>query len=430
MLTSSSTANAPVTLLIAGPMDRVTQWYAVFRADARFQVLSFATSPEDLGAKLSPPPEVLLLDAGIFKGPQPLLDLLQRFGGTAYILLPPDGTAAQPTLAAQQNVKGLYVGDVNLAELVGKIYGDALGRRQMAPMTNFGPRQGGLTSVTGLRIISVWNQCGGAGLTTLAENLAYESARRGRRTLLIGLGTPDVMPLHLNLVSQPQNIALWRANPTPEAFKAALQKVGDLDVMAGFPDVMEMEKALGDRPESPSSINRLVTEAAYGGYAVIILDTSHSPLAGMALSASNTALLVARPTYADAWCSVEALRTLQERIAGQHRIAPENIYVALNRVRTGAGLSPVEWQAKASDALKRPFPPIAAAFPEIPGLELAQDAGKLPLLTSDVFARTLHTLADLLFGTAAGSNGRNPAQADEGKVAFQLGPLKIRTTKG
>lgn len=413
-----------VITLLAGPVDRVNVWYSALMADARFRVQSFATDADDVSRKLAGQPEVIILDAAIFPGPPPLIDLLTRVSGTAYVLLPFQADeATKGAVAGLPCVKGLYQGDVNLAELAGKIYADALARRQIAPgaTADWRPNQSGRgNAFAGLRIIAVWNQTGGCGKTLLAAGLAYEAARRGLKTLLIGLGAPDVLPLTLGLQAAP-NIAHWRAHPSAEAFKAALQRVGDLDVLAGFPDVLTEGQALAAPPEAKDSVTALVMQAAYAGYAIIVLDAPHSPLAAHALSAANALLLVARPTFMDAWCSVEAFRSLQ-KMQGQHRIAAENVLVALNRLRPGT-LSAAEWHSQASQALKRAFPAVIATFPENPEIEAAQNDGKPAALAVDNFARPLHALADtLLGGTPAAKAGAEPLPA---KKAVKLGPLNF-----
>lgn len=385
-----------VTVLLAGPPQRVMAWYSALVADARFRVLSFATDPKDLEAKLAARPDVLILDASIFPGPAPLMEALTKVSGVAYVVLPLQAEReVQERVAALTPVKGVFLGDINLLEAAGRIYADAAARRAQAPDLSWAVREGGPT-VAGLRILTVWNHAGGTGKSTVAAALALEASRRGLSTLLVGLGAPDPLPLHLGLEAAP-NILAWMSNPTREGLLGALQRVGDLRVLAGFPDVLAEARAMGLRPEDPGSLSSLAMTAAYGGFAVVIFDSPPGGLSAMAIAASNSLLLVARPTLADAWCSVEAVRTVSERLAGQHRIPPEGIFVVLNRVRQGS-MTASEWHGAASRALGRAFPPVVAAIPEDEAVEAAQNAGKPPAHASDRFARAVHTLADALFG--------------------------------
>ncbi len=248
-------------------------------------------------------------------------------------------------------------------------------------------------------------------------------AQRGLRTLLVGLDAPDVIPLHLNLKSEP-NILGWFTNPTDAGLKGALQHAGDLDVLAGFPDMLSEESAL--KAEERNSIASLVTTAAYGGYAAIFLDApAASPVASLAILAANTWVLVARPTVADAWASVDGLRTVTQRAAGQHRIAPGNIFVALN-MRGGGMLSPNEWHQAADQSCRQlglqiGFPPVASVIPFVAGVPLSQDSGRAVLDSNDEFARPVHGLADMLFGGVT----REPAKA-RSKPKFSLGGFSVK----
>lgn len=393
-----------VTVLLAGPPQRVMGWYSALMNDARFRVLSFATDPNDLLAKLATRPEVVILDASMFPGPKPLIEALTKVSGVAYVLLPLQADAGvREQIGALPAVRGVFVGDLNLLELLPRIYADATARRTQAPDLSWAVREGGPT-LAGLRILTVWNQAGGTGKSTVAAALALEAARRGLPALLVGLGAPDPLPLHLGLAAEP-NLTAWMTSPSREGLAGALQRVGDLSVLVGFPDVIAEARAMGMRPEDPGSIPQLAMTAAYAGYAVVIFDAPPEGLAPLAISASNSLLIVARPTVADAWCSVEAVRTVSERLAGQHRIPPEGILVALNRVRQGA-MSSGEWHAAASKALGRPFPPVVASIPDDPAVEEAQNHGKPPAHASDRFARAIHTLADALFGKGAAAPER------------------------
>jgi arsenite-transporting ATPase len=403
MFPQASRDSSVVVVLLAGPPERVTGWYSAFMADSRFRVASFATDTDSFILQLAGNPEVVLVDASLFSGPPPLIEALTKVSGSAYVVLPAMDENQRQTIAAVPSVKGVYAMEsFDLASVISQVHANALARRQMAPSVgDWGTqKREAVGATTGLRIITVWNQCGGSGKTTIATNLAYEASRRGIRTLFIGLGAPDIAPLMLGLNASP-NITLWRTNPVPQALKQAVQKIGDLDVLAGFPDVLAEGQILTSPPDAENSLTKLVMTAAYEGYACIVLDAPHSQVAALALAASNTLILVARPTLADAWCTVEAWRTLQERMAGKHRIAPQNVLVALNRSRSGS-MTAAEWHGDASRVWQRPFPAVGAVFPEDFEVERAQEQGKLPLLLVDSFAKPLVAVANSIFGAKAG----------------------------
>lgn len=424
MFPQTTPDSSVVVVLLGGPPERVTEWYSAFMSDNRFRVASLSTDADSFLMQLAGNPEVVLVDATLFSGPPPLIEALTKVSGTAYVILPTMDEAQRQAVAAVPSVKGVYSADnFNLPAVITQIHANALARRQMAPSVGDwgGQKREAAAATTGLRILTVWNQCGGSGKTTVATNLAYESARRGIRTLFIGLGAPDIAPLLLGLNASP-NITMWRANPVPQVLKQSLQKTGDLDVLAGFPDVLAESQILTSSPDAENSLTKLVMMAAYEGYACIILDAPHSQVAALALAASNTLILVARPTLADAWCTVEAWRTLQERMAGKHRIAAQNVMVVLNRCRSGS-MTASEWHGDASRVWQRPFPAVGAIFPEDYEVERAQEQGKLPLLHVDSFSKPLVAVANSLFGA-------KPAYSDTSGKRLSVGGLfNVRVKK-
>jgi arsenite-transporting ATPase len=415
-----------VSVLLAGPPGTVTAWYQAFMSDGRFRVVSFANDPDDLQMKLANKPEVILIDARIFPGPPPLVNLLTGVEGAAYVVLPADvKESLVGEIQAVASVKGAYRGDVNLSQLLGRMYDTALTLRTRAPslVEPFvsGRRLGSM--VTGLRIIAVWNQAGGVGKTTIATNLAYEASRRGLRTLLVGLSAPDDLPLIMGLEPEP-NISGWQANPTREGLKVLIQQVGDLDVIAGFRSVIDEARAMNIKPTETQSIPNLAMDAAYSGYATIILDTPPSTTAPAAIMGANTLLLVSRPTAAGAQRTMEAYRTVVKRLAGEHRISPANIMVVLN-MATGGDYAPDEWHQMMAGALKKAglgAPPIAVVIPEDPSIRVAQNNGKVAMQVSDTLARGIHKLADALFGTGAEA----PEEESRG---LKIGGLRFRIKK-
>ncbi len=415
-----------VTVLLAGSIPRLQAWYTALAADARFRVAMQASDPQDLKSKLVTNPDVLVLDAGIYPGPQPLLDDLTRYHGAAYVLLPMEASReAMDSVAQIPCVKGVYKGEINLMAIVGEMYAAATAQWQarlnagMEALWNRPQGMGGGQPL-GLRVVAVWNQAGGVGKTTIATNLAYEAARRGLPTLLVGMGAPDDLPLILGLKPEP-NLNHWRANPTAEGLKLALQKVDTLDVLAGFPDVLSEARAINTPLDAPESLPKLVLTAAYMGYAVIVLDAPPTALASAALAAANTLVLVARPSLEGVMRTVEAYRTVVERLAGEHHIPASGVYVVLNRA--GGRMALDEWHKAASALLGRPFPPVVAQIPDEPRVGEAQDGRKLPMNVSDAFARGLKPLADALFSP---QGAQQTPQNGNGKKTFEIFGVRVK----
>jgi arsenite-transporting ATPase len=424
----------PVSVLLAAEIgQRSLAWQQAVTMDARFRMAALANDPSDLQAKLAYSPEVVIMDAIIFKGPGLLIQSLTSITGAVYVILPasistttdPEIKSLPEKLKAIPSVKQVFIGDAPISDLLQRAYGDALAlRRTIAAPMSWAARTQSMASISGLRVIAVWNRIGGVGKTTIAAALGLAVARRGLRSLLIGLDAPDVMPLHLSLKSEP-NILGWFTNPTDAGLRNAIQKISDLDVLAGFPDMLAEET--GQKAEDRNSLSELVRTAAYAGYAAILLDApASSSIASNAVMSANTWVLVSRPTLADAWASVDAFRTVTQRAAGQHRIAPGNIFVVLN-MRGSGMLSPNEWHQAADTAcrklgLQTGFPPVTAVIPFVPGVPLNQDAGRPVLDSDDEFARPIHSLADMLFGVGPGETRKNKP----GGKKFSLAGLTVK----
>jgi len=415
-----------VTILLAGPPARLGVWSQAFQMDSRFRVVTLATDPQDLQAKLSYNPEIILLDAAIFSGPEPLIQFLTRVQGAAYIVLPggvPD-EVIRP-LREMTSVKGVFVGDVNIPDLTARITAEIGALRAQAPaLAGRAAWQQGATTIGGLRVITVWNRAGGTGKSTVAAGLALDAAQRGFKTLLVGLTAPDVsLPTFLNLKTTP-NLSLWLSRPTfADGIQPAVQSVGNLDVLVGLQDSLR-EKDLLQKPEEQSSINSLAIAATYGGYAVIIFDTPVSGCYPSAVSASNTLVLVSNPTIDHAVITAEAYRVVFQKLAGQHRVGASNVFIVLNRGRSGL-LGMNEWHEAArtfaQSAGVQGFPPVTAVIPEIPEVAVTANAGRSVLTASENFARPIHKLGDLLFGQKTGDNGFR-----SGAGVVKLGPIRIR----
>lgn len=437
---SAMGAEPPITVMLVGADDKKMRWYQVLSVDARFRVVSRADDPKamlDFLAAEEREPEVYFVDGRVFGGPAELQQTLSKLSGSVYLLVPDsaDEDMISP-LKSLPCVKSIYRGDANMQDWVSRAWSDATTKRRMAPpvfsgddpveAANSGMPRAAQKVVTGTRVVTVWSRSGGTGRSTVAAGLAMAAARKGIKSLLVGLDAPDVIPLHLNGLTPDPNILSYVANPNEVGLRGSTQRFGDMDVIPGFPDMLAEAQSAGNK----ELVQNLVQLAAFkGGYAAIVLDTpvnSESTTPG-AIAAANTWVMVCRPTLADAWNAVDAFRMVTQKAAGQFRIDPANIMVVLNQ-RTQGQLSAGEWhraadQAARSAGMSTGFPPIAAVVSFIADLAPAQDAGRPAMDASDEFARQMNLLADALFGSVVGQGGK---AIDNSKV-FKLGPLKIRS---
>jgi len=413
-----------IIMLLAGPPSRVNTWFTSLQMDSRFRVNTFSTDPEDLKNKMGYNPEAILLDSAIFSGPENLIDFLTKTISAVYVVLPREaGDDVRKAVQDLPSVRGVFINDLNLAQEANRMFAEVIALRNQAPaFTNRGKGYRTERISGGLRVITVWNRTGGCGKSTMAVALALEAAHRGIKTLLVGLSVPDIsIPTFLNIKTTP-NLFGWVANPSFEGgIKPNIQTLGNLDVLVGLQDGIK-EIDLIKPPEDPASINQLVINATFGGYSVVILDTPVSGAFINAISASNTMVMVSTPMLDQAVISAEAYRMAFKRMRDHHRIGVGNIFVVLNRFRSGM-LSSNEWH-EAADAYTQAmgighFPPVAEVIPEVPEVALSANAGRSMLSAGDNFAAPIHRIGDVLYG------GGDNSSRDEQKV-FRFGPIRIR----
>lgn len=423
--TESAPSADSIVMILAGPPERVNAWFTALQMDSRFRINTFSTDPRDLETKLGYLPEGILLDSAIFSGPEELIGFLTKAQCAVYVILPREmSDELTARIRSLPSVKGIYLDDINLAQVSGRIYAEVLALRNQGPALQKTAHSTLSTQMAGgLRVITVWSRSGGCGKTTIACALALEAAQRGIKTLLIGLSVPDIsLPTFLNLKTTP-NLFSWMASPTyEEGIQHAVQKVGNLDVLVGLQDGVR-ENELIKPMEDPASINQLVITATYGGYSVVILDAPVSGPYVNAISASNTMVLVSSPMLDQAVITAEAYRMAFKRLRDLHRIGVGNAYIVLNRFRNNL-LSSDEWH-EAADAYTRAmgvgaFPPVADVIPETTEIGMAANAGRSVLTASESFAAPIHRLGDMLYGRS----GNGPGKKEEAR-SLKFGPIRI-----
>ena len=177
-----------ISVLLAGPGHELVfyQMQPPFLSNPQLMVAGHATTWEALQSSLaSVKPEVLVVHASIAPGADPILKLLaslQAWNGSAIVVLPEALSTYQGAFSNLSGVvAGVFVMPVNWTEIPGRAFsaGETAHYRlaqisagpQLSTASAFSP-QGMSPIVTGTKRMAVLSHAGGAGASTLAENLA------------------------------------------------------------------------------------------------------------------------------------------------------------------------------------------------------------------------------------------------------------------
>ncbi len=415
---------AAVSVLMAAPrLDTILQgMYPALAGDpGRFQVVGLATEWGDLKAKTQAlKPEALLIQAEVAPGPDELVAFLKQFPGVAVVTLTPASAAAEAMIRSIPAVRDVFVSSVpSWVEAAQRLYQAAVSERalrvQSAPpaFTQIGGVAGPIVPV-GLRIFAVMSRKGGTGKSTFASNFSYALARRGISTLLIGFDRPDDIGAYLHLPPYP-NQALFYENPTLESLRSGIQKKDALDVLLCVSDDLSADTVARRSPSDRGSIRSLVMTAAMGGWAALVLDLPPDIASEWALQpllAANTVLLVARLTLADANKMMQAYQLLTQRLAVEHAIPRENMFIVLNQYTRDDNISPSAFSKMLQEAMptRGQVPPIIGVIPLDPAIPAIQNTGELPLLRCDGFRRAVEGVVDVFYrGVSPGQERRDHA---------------------
>ncbi len=300
----------------------------------------------------------VFVDLYIVDNAQALADLLQA--GTAHVILviPDDLVPAQQTEVSR--IPGIHqcVREAELGPCVASLPGTAApdpGTAAVPPVSV--PAASGGTAVGGWRCVAVWSLEGGVGKTRITRALGLDCVRRGYRTLVMGLGSPDVLPLQASLDPEP-NLSQWQRDPRPDVLARSVQADGDLDLLAGFLSPLALSRFATEALEGDTSLSRLAMQTAQLGYAAALLDVSAQELAAPALQAASTLVLVCSATPQGAVATVEAYRLARHEIG----LAPSHCHIVINRYRTGQ-LPPGQFVGTVRSVL-REVPDPVAVLPE------------------------------------------------------------------
>ncbi len=310
-----------VTLMLAGAGHEAVfyQMQPAFLSDERFSLATHATQWSLFEPNLQQmQPDLVIVGAEIAPGPDvllPVLSRLQAWNGVAIVVLPTALKDLEGVFrAASAVVRGVYVAPVSWVEIAQAGYSAVMTER--ARLANTAPLQQPLaastlgvsssypTAVTGTRRIAVLSHAGGAGSSTVAENLAYVlGVQNSVQTLLLSLGLPPAAVAHLKLKVAPTTEE-YLDRPGKPALQAALQTREGLEVLVA-PDTsaayLKGDEISRRGAREPGSLYSLLLDCETGRHAAIIMDVpSHEDTWTIhPLVFANTILIVARPTLAD-----------------------------------------------------------------------------------------------------------------------------------
>ena len=409
--------NERFTVLLAGPGHEVViyQMQPAFLSDQRYMVAGYAQSWENLKENLPQlKPDLLVIQADVAPGPdalKPVLAGMQAWNGIASVILPPQQATFKGIYESMGSVvRGTFVAPVSWTDIANLAYGYAMTSRAQvssaAPtmsqpassMGQFGSSLNQAVSpmVTGTKRIAVLSQAGGAGASTIAENLSYELATRlSVRSLLFSLGLPPAAAVHFKLRYVP-NMTEFFERPGKAAIQSAIQRVEGLDILLGPEDSAEYATAAKNSSDvrSPNSIYSAFLAAEDGSYGAMVMDLPHEESEWMThpLVFANIALLVCRPIMADLF----ALRHTLNLLSRLGKLPREAVYLVLNQASESSSLTPRAIQSELSQALGW-APPIIAVIERDDAVLLAQEQRIPPILRSEKLARGIRQIIGSLF---------------------------------
>jgi len=243
------------TVLLAGPGHEavIYQMQPAFLSDQRYTIAGYAQSWENLKDVLPQlKPDLLVIQADVAPGPdalKPVLAGMQAWNGIATVVLPAQQAVFKGVYeSSRPSCAATYVAPVSWTTLQPGIQCAMTARAQVATAAPVMVAQASSSStggfgaflnqavspmVTGTKRIAVLSQAGGAGASTIAENLAYElAARLSVRSLLFSLGLPPAAAAHFKLRYVP-NLTEFFERPGKAAIQSAIQRMEGLDILLG-----------------------------------------------------------------------------------------------------------------------------------------------------------------------------------------------------
>lgn len=427
-----------VKVMLAGPGHDVVFYHMQpsFLEDKRFTISAHATQWALFEPGLSQmQPDLVIVQAELAPGPDALLPLLARmqaWNGVALVILPPELKDLLGVYkAAASVVRGVFISPVNWVEIAQAGFSAVMTER--ARLTSTAPLQQALTQassrghapgVTGTRRIAVLSHAGGAGCSTIAENLAYElSVHLKVNTLLVSLGLPPAVVPHFDLHYEP-SLQEYFDRPSRAVLQSAMQQREGMQVLVApesSPVYLRADERARKDPRDPAGLYSLLLNCEDGNYAAVIMDTpAHEDTwTALPLVYANTVLVVARSNTADCAAVGHTLKLLLYGLSEENRKPKESIHLVLNQFSDRSGMTPRSFQEQLA-GFAGWAPPVAAVVPYDPAVQEAQEQGIPAINRADSFTRGIRALTQTLFPKVS-----HPAEEDNTRSVFRIPRIRI-----
>lgn len=402
---------------VAGPdFNQITREFGLIAKDERFTLSMMQNNWEQLKRSLEEgEPDLLIIYADVAPGPDVLRERLSQLTKTVVIVLLPAGWAdIQGVIEKVHTVRGVHVLPVAPAEVLTRGYNavqtEKAKSKAISPLGQVYAGGGRAAAAVGTRVIAFVSAQGGVGGSTLAEGFGFELiARRSINSLLFSFDLPSVAPLRLGVRYHPSAQEFF-SQPGPGGFKDAVQTTKDgLDVVVAPPDSYTYANATTANPDEERSIRSLIITSYAFNYGAILLDLPFGEGAWtmQPLLATNTVIIVSRPTLDGIRATAHVAKLLTEDFHSNHRIPKEGIFVVLNQ-RTKRSTFTASIFHQEGSKYAGWFPPVLTTIDYDASIPQGQDASRPAVNVSEGLGKNVKGLVDTLFGTAYGmsANGR------------------------
>jgi cellulose biosynthesis protein BcsQ len=393
-----------VTTMLAGSDSNLVfqQMVPTFANDLRFSISTVSTSWFDFEKTLDQArPELLVVHANIAPSTDSLIKSLSRlhiWNGVAIIILNLEDAKVKPTLEKIGTCRSVYMLPVNWGEVTQVGHSAVMTERTKGASQDMivsAKAQQTASTLTGMSTVAFISASGGAGRTTIAENIGYELGRTGAKTLLLPLDLPTPTPMHLRLHTTP-NASEFFSRPR-DGFNPSIQKYADLLDIILAPD-NSVSYAKSAMNEGENSIYALVHQTWNKNYGAVLLDlpNGEGPWMTQPLLAANKVVIVARPTLADLRGIFHIMTLLTEKMNREVQVPKTNIFLVINQFSEKATFSPKqmidELLAKAGWN-----PMLAGTISFNANIPLIQDNQELPINKDDDFAKSIRSIISKVF---------------------------------